>query len=94
MKNGPDTLEKFVNMMAKIKDWSDELENIDKPALLIVGDQDAPSLSHMREMNRKIQGSEFHVISDCGHVCVSEKPEEISRLMLDFLCRHSRGLYS
>lgn len=89
MKNGPDTLDKFVNMMAKIKDWSDELENIDKPALLIVGDQDAPSLSHMREMHRKIQGSEFHVIAECGHVCVSEKPEEISRLMLDFLCRHS-----
>ncbi len=91
LKNDPSTLEKFVNMMNKIEDWSDELGNIEKPALLIVGDQDAPSLSHMREMHRKIQGSEFHVIADCGHACVAERPEEISRLMLDFLCRHSRG---
>ncbi|MFO8057625.1 MAG: alpha/beta fold hydrolase [bacterium] len=88
LKNDPHTLEKFVHMLSRQEDWTGELERIKKPVLLIVGDQDEPSLDHMRSMHRMMPGSEFYVIERCGHSCVTEKPEEVSSRLISFLERN------
>jgi pimeloyl-ACP methyl ester carboxylesterase len=41
-------------------------------------------------MHDAIQGSEFHLITDAGHVVVVEKAAEVNTIILGFLAKHSR----
>ena len=59
---------------------------IDAPTLIVSGEYDAliPNCYGER-MAAAIPGSEFHVIPDCGHNPVSEKPEAVLPLITEFL---------
>lgn len=61
---------------------------IDAPTLIISGEYDAliPNC-YAERMAAAIPGSEFHVIPDCGHNPVSEKPEAVLPLITEFLQR-------
>jgi len=39
-------------------------------------------------MHQAIAGSEFHLITDSGHVVVLEKAEEVNTIILGFLAKH------
>lgn len=67
-------------------DSRDGLKNINGPTLIICGDKDAltPPKVH-QEMADLIAGAEFHIIKNCGHLSSMEKPDEVNRLMTDFL---------
>jgi pimeloyl-ACP methyl ester carboxylesterase len=62
------------------------LSLIDHPTLLIWGEQDLvfpPSVGE--DLHRAIKGSKFHLIKKSGHIPMWETPEEVNRVMLDFL---------
>jgi pimeloyl-ACP methyl ester carboxylesterase len=61
---------------------------IDAPTLIVSGEYDAliPNCYGER-MAAAIDGSEFHVIPDCGHNPISEKPEVVLPLIREFLQR-------
>lgn len=67
-------------------DSRDFLPSISCPTLIICGEQDAltPPKVH-QEMADLVPGAVLHQIADCGHLSTMERPEEINRLMRDFL---------
>jgi len=74
-KNAKDT--------SKMKDY---LSRIDHPTLLIWGDRDLifpPSVGE--SLHQAIKGSRFQIIEKSGHIPMWEIPEEVNRIILDFL---------
>jgi pimeloyl-ACP methyl ester carboxylesterase len=67
-------------------DTYERLPRIDRPSLILTGDDDrvipAPSSDPLRE---RIPGSRLEVIAGAGHLFFLEKPEESVRLLEEFL---------
>jgi len=61
------------------------LAQIACPALVLCGEQDswAPAARH-REMAEKIPGAALALIPECGHMCTLERPEAVTRALLDW----------
>jgi len=67
-------------------DTTDYLNKIKIPALVICGEFDAltpPAV--MKTLADKINGAEFVVIKNCGHMSPIENPEEVNKAIVGFL---------
>lgn len=72
-------------------DVSHELEKINKPVLIIVGADDKltpPKLSQY--LYSRINKSRLEVIQEAGHFTMLEKPEEVNRLINNFIFLNNR----
>ena len=72
-------------MLGRI-DTTDYLNKIKIPALVICGEFDAltpPAV--MKTLADKINGAEFVVIKNCGHMSPIENPEEVNKAIVGFL---------
>jgi pimeloyl-ACP methyl ester carboxylesterase len=68
----------------------DELKSIQKPTLLIWGNNDTITPPFVgREFQRLIPQSELHFIDRCGHAPMMEQPEEFNQLLRTFLTKQS-----
>jgi 3-oxoadipate enol-lactonase len=70
-------------------DFSRDLGRIGHRTLVIAGDEDVgtpPAMSE--EIVAKIPGSRLAIMNGAAHLSAAEKPEEFSRLLLDFLAAH------
>jgi pimeloyl-ACP methyl ester carboxylesterase len=66
----------------------DRLHEITAPTLLIRGSADAAvPLPQVQRAHELIKGSELYIMQDCRHWPQGEKPEELTRVVLDFLDR-------
>ncbi|WMX14306.1 MULTISPECIES: alpha/beta fold hydrolase [unclassified Aureispira] len=66
-----------------------ELHKIKTPTLLIWGKNDTITPAFVGEdFNQKIEGSELHILDQCGHAPMMEKPEAFIHLLSTFLARH------
>jgi pimeloyl-ACP methyl ester carboxylesterase len=63
----------------------DELARISAPTLVLVGDDDLMTLEHTIALYRAIPDSELAVVPGTSHALPMEKPEQVNRLILDFL---------
>ncbi|MAB12816.1 alpha/beta hydrolase [Parvibaculum sp.] len=64
------------------------IQRVDVPGLMISAADDIALPPAMAEgMEKYVPDLEKHIIPDCGHWTQSEKPEELNRLMLDWLKR-------
>ena len=62
------------------------LSEITAPTLVIVGDQDLPHAAANAELiTSKVKGSRTVVIKDAAHLPSLERPDEVNRILLDFL---------
>jgi 2-hydroxy-6-oxonona-2,4-dienedioate hydrolase len=64
----------------------EELNQINKPTLLIWGNNDTitpPFVGH--EFNKLIPNSELHFIDKCGHATMMEVPDEFNKILHGFL---------
>lgn len=66
-------------------DASALLGTIRCPTLVLCGEQDswAPAARH-RDMAEKIPGARLVLVPDCGHMCTLERPEQVTRALLDW----------
>ncbi|HEX9379301.1 MAG TPA: alpha/beta hydrolase [Gaiellaceae bacterium] len=62
-----------------------ELANVAAPTLLLLGDNDIVTIPHAEEMHRALPQSKLVVVPDATHGMPMEKPDVVSRLVLDFL---------
>ncbi len=64
------------------------LPGIHCPALVLCGEEDswAPAARH-REMAAQIPGATLELIPECGHMCTLERPEAVTRALLDWYAR-------
>lgn len=64
----------------------ERLPEIKVPTLIFVGEEDvALSQDKSEKIHRGIDGSKLVVIPECGHLSSLEKPNEVNRIMNDFL---------
>jgi pimeloyl-ACP methyl ester carboxylesterase len=72
--------------MAERPDSVATLKTINVPTLLVTGDEDIMTGVNEAELMRQhIAGSELCVIPKAGHYSAWEQPEEVSRLLRQFL---------
>ncbi|MGH2573739.1 MAG: alpha/beta fold hydrolase [Actinomycetota bacterium] len=65
---------------------ADRLGEISAPALVIVGDRDAPDIMRIADLLAYgIAGARKVIIEDTAHAPNLERPEEFNRIVLDFL---------
>ena len=77
--------------MAARADSTPTLAQIDVPTLVLGGEDDAPSpVSELEAMARGIRGAELKIIAKAGHFAAFEQPEEVGRIVGDFLERKGR----
>jgi pimeloyl-ACP methyl ester carboxylesterase len=65
----------------------DELASITAPALVVVGEKDAPYLRAAEVMAARIPGAEHVVIPGAGHIVNIEKTEAFNEIAIGFLRR-------
>jgi len=77
--------------MAGRSDSIATLAEIDVPTLVLGGEDDAPSpVSELERMARGIRGAELKIVSRAGHLAAFEQPEEVGRVVREFLERNGR----
>jgi pimeloyl-ACP methyl ester carboxylesterase len=87
---GPDSwkvlFDKFT-IMAKTQPHitPEELGRISAPTLVLTGDDDLMTLEHTATLFRAIPGAQLAVVPGASHAVAMEKPDEVNRIVLDFL---------
>jgi pimeloyl-ACP methyl ester carboxylesterase len=89
----PDGAEHWPVVVNKIADMirtqpaisTGDLAGISAPTLVLVGDDDLLTLEHTIALYRAIPHSELAVVPGTSHAVPMEKPEQVNRLILDFL---------
>jgi 3-oxoadipate enol-lactonase len=72
-------------------DVLDQLQDIDCPALVIVGDQDHGTPPEMaRQIHANLRGSELLIIPSAAHLSNVEQPAIFSKALAEFLGKSSR----
>lgn len=62
-----------------------DLGRIAAPTLVILGERDDIRRDHAEEMARLIPNGKLEIIRDASHLVPLEKPEELNRMIIDFL---------
>jgi pimeloyl-ACP methyl ester carboxylesterase len=87
-KMSPEDVAQVQRGMAERPDSMDTLKTINAPTLLITGDEDlATGVNEAELMRQHISGSELRVIAKAGHYSPWEQPEEVGKLLRQFLER-------
>jgi pimeloyl-ACP methyl ester carboxylesterase len=69
-------------------DASALLPGIRCPALVLCGEQDSwAHAERHREMAAIIPGAQLVLVPECGHMCTLERPEAVTRALLDWFAR-------
>jgi pimeloyl-ACP methyl ester carboxylesterase len=85
-------------LLARTRSWKNDLAKIEQalaevhdiPTLLLWGERDgAVYLSSARQLMKRLQHAELHVIPTAGHLPFEELPEEFNQLVVEFLERVS-----
>lgn len=63
---------------------TERLGEITVPTLLVCGDED-PSLGPMREIEKRVKGARFVLLSPAGHFANRDQPEAFNRAVREFL---------
>jgi pimeloyl-ACP methyl ester carboxylesterase len=81
----PEVWEKMRAMWAEPFDWSERVQRISAPTLVIVGDDDYIRVDHAEEFSRRVAHGQLAVIPGASHLVPMEKPDLFNHLVLDFL---------
>jgi pimeloyl-ACP methyl ester carboxylesterase len=77
--------------MAMRSDSIATLAEIDVPTLVLGGEDDAATpVSELELLARGIRGAELKIVSRAGHYAALEQPEEVGRVVREFLERNRR----
>lgn len=86
LANHPEALRAAVSAMMTRPDSTPLLPSIKRPALVVVGDEDAITpVADVRSMHEAIPGSRFSVLRAAGHLPNLEAPEAFSAALGGFL---------
>jgi 3-oxoadipate enol-lactonase len=87
-KMSPEDVAQVQRGMAVRPDSMDTLKTINVPTLLVTGEEDIlTGVNEAELMRQHISGSQLRVIPKAGHYSPWERPEEVSRLLRQFLER-------
>lgn len=85
-KMSPDDIAQVQRGMAERPDSVPTLKTIDVPTLILIGEEDGLSTVADGELMRQnIPGSQFKLIPKAGHYAAWEQPEEVGKLIRQFV---------
>ena len=85
-KMSPEDVAQVQRGMAERPDSAETLDTINVPTLLVTGDEDPMTGANEAEfMRQRISGSQMVVIPKAGHYSPWEQPEQVARLLRQFL---------
>jgi 3-oxoadipate enol-lactonase len=85
-KMSPQDVAMVLQGMAERPDSVETLKTINVPTLVVTGDEDLfTGVDEAELMRRNIQGNEMTVIAKAGHYSPWEQPEEVGKLVRQFL---------
>ena len=77
---------KFGHGIFSRKSVYDQINKIDKPTLVVVGEQDIPTpVGRAKRIAEKIPGARLEIIPDAGHLCTVEEPDAVNSAIEKFL---------
>jgi len=86
MLNLKKSISKAVQGVIDRKGVYEEIKSIEKPTLIMVGDEDVATVpDKARQIHKQINGSILQILQSAGHSSSIEKPEEVNRLLNDFI---------
>lgn len=71
------------NTMRKL-DFSNVIKNIKCQTLIICGEKDTANIKSAHYLAENIKNTKLEIIKNTGHIINEEKPEELSRLLIEF----------
>jgi pimeloyl-ACP methyl ester carboxylesterase len=86
------TLEGYTNQVQGTLPWTrwDDLVRISAPTVLVHGELDRLCLpDNARMIAERIPGAEVVMVPDANHVLMTDQPEQVSKVLLDWLDRNS-----
>lgn len=87
-RSDADAFERQVRALLARPDAGDVLPRVRCPTLVLCGREDAWSPPSAHEaMARLVPGAELVVVPDCGHMCMVERPDEVTAAMQRWLER-------
>jgi 3-oxoadipate enol-lactonase len=85
-KMSPEDIAQVQRGMAVRPDSIDTLKTINVPTLLVTGEEDLMTgVNEAEFMRQRIPGSQLRVISKAGHYSPWEQPEEVTKILRQFL---------
>jgi pimeloyl-ACP methyl ester carboxylesterase len=67
-------------------DMRNRVSQIKVPTLIVAGEKDRGTPASMsRYLHGQIEGSQLHVIPDCAHMPMIEKPDELNQILEEFI---------
>jgi pimeloyl-ACP methyl ester carboxylesterase len=85
------TMRGFQKERPSIYDFTDEMNSIDTPFLIVVGDEDEGAIEPSVMMKREIPTSGLVVFPRTGHTVNLEEPELFDQILADFLAKADAG---
>lgn len=80
------TIRRYVRALVTRSDLTGAISTVDKPTLVFVGEHDAALPEpQSRALAASIAGARYEVVHDAGHLSPLERPDVVTKLMLDFL---------
>ncbi|MFL9878144.1 alpha/beta hydrolase [Herbaspirillum rhizosphaerae] len=79
--------EVFLRQLSTLRDGSyADLHRITCPTLIVASDADRlRTVEESEEMAQRIPAARFEIVRDCGHMTPMEKPEELFRIIRDWI---------
>lgn len=69
-----------------LEDIAKRIESIDKPAMIVYGKYDRVIIKKsMDRLAKALKNSRYELLEECGHVPQEEKPEQLARLIKEFI---------
>lgn len=89
LSNQRDAIDQAIVAMMARPDSGPDLEKVNVPALVLVGEQDALTpLADAERLHARMSRSILTVIPEAGHLANVERPTEFTRALHDFLVAH------
>ncbi|WP_034298227.1 alpha/beta fold hydrolase [Herbaspirillum sp. RV1423] len=84
LKNGKEV---FLRQLSTLRDGSyADLHRILCPALIVASDADRlRTVEESEEMAKRIPAARFEIVRDCGHMTPLEKPQELARIINEWI---------
>lgn len=73
----------------KSLDFSDRVENIKCPTLIICGKKDNANMKSAYYLAQNIKNAELKIIENVGHVVNEEAPEALAKILDEYYCLYS-----
>lgn len=77
--------------MAERPDSTATLATISVPTLVIFGEEDDVPVAEGEAIRRAVRGAEMRVVEKAGHYAPYERPEEVGRILREWLERYARS---